>query len=33
VYMEAYAAQVSPFAMPAIPSVVATLTFVSAYGA
>lgn len=29
VYMEAYAAQVSPFAMPAIPSVVATLTFVS----
>jgi hypothetical protein len=33
VYMEAYAAQVSPFAMPAIPSVVATLSFVSAYGA
>jgi len=33
VYMEAYAAQVSPFAMPAIPSVVATLTFVSAYEA
>lgn len=30
VYMEAYAAQVSPFAMPAIPSIVATLTFVSA---
>ena len=29
VYMEAYAAQVSPFAMPAIPSVVATLSFVS----
>lgn len=33
VYMEAYAAQVSPFAMPAIPSVVATLSFVSAYEA
>lgn len=30
VYMEAYAAQTSPFAMPAIPSVVATLSFVSA---
>lgn len=30
VYMEAYAAQVSPFAMPSIPSVVATLSFVSA---
>lgn len=30
VSMEAYAAQTSPFAMPAIPSVVATLTFVSA---
>ena len=29
VYMEAYAAQTSPFAHPAIPSVVATLTFVS----
>ena len=29
VYMEAYAAQTSPFAMPAIPSVVATLSFVS----
>ena len=30
-YMEAYAAQVAPpFAMPSIPSVVATLTFVSA---
>ena len=29
VYMEAYAAQVSPFAMPSIPSVVATLSFVS----
>ena len=28
-YMEAYAAQVSPFPMPSIPSVVATLTFVS----
>jgi len=31
IYMEAYAAQTSPFAMPAIPSVVATLTFVSTY--
>jgi hypothetical protein len=30
VYMEAYTAQTSPFHMPAIPSVVATLTFVSA---
>lgn len=30
VYMEAYAAQTTPFAMPAIPSVVATLSFVSA---
>jgi hypothetical protein len=30
VYMEAYAAQTVPFAMPSIPSVVATLTFVSA---
>lgn len=29
VYMEAYPAQTSPFAHPAIPSVVATLTFVS----
>lgn len=29
VYMEAYAAQTSPFARPSIPSVVATLTFVS----
>ena len=29
VYAEAYAAQTSPFAMPAIPSVVATLTYVS----
>ena len=29
IYMEAYAAQTSPFAMPSIPSVVATLTFVS----
>lgn len=28
---EAYAAQTSPFAMPTIPSVVATLTFVSTY--
>lgn len=28
-YMEAYAAQVSPFTMPSIPSVVATLSFVS----
>ena len=31
VYMEAYAAQTSPFAMPAIPSVVVTLTYVSTY--
>jgi len=30
VYMEAYAARTSPFAMPSIPSVVATLSFVSA---
>ena len=29
VYAEAYAAQTSPFAMPAIPSVVATLSYVS----
>lgn len=29
VYMEAYAAQTSPFARPSIPSVVATLSFVS----
>lgn len=29
VFMEAYTAQTSPFAMPAIPSVVATLSFVS----
>lgn len=29
VYMEAYTASVSPFAMPSIPSVVATLSFVS----
>lgn len=29
VYMEAYPAQTSPFAMPSIPSVVATLSFVS----
>lgn len=29
IYMEAYAAQTSPFAMPAIPSAVVTLTFVS----
>lgn len=29
VYMEAYAAQTSPFAMPSIPAVVATLSFVS----
>lgn len=29
IYMEAYGAQTSPFAMPAIPSVVATLSFVS----
>lgn len=28
-YMEAYVAQTSPFAMPSIPSVVATLSFVS----
>lgn len=33
VYMEAYAAQTVPFAMPAIPSVVATLTYVSTYEA
>lgn len=30
VFMEAYPARTTPFAMPAIPSVVATLTFVSA---
>jgi hypothetical protein len=30
VYLEAYPAQTSPFAMPSIPSVVATLSFVSA---
>ena len=30
IYMEAYAAQTSPFAAPSIPSVVATLSFVSA---
>lgn len=30
VYMEAYAAQTSPFVRPSIPSVVATLSFVSA---
>lgn len=30
VYMEAYAAQTSPFVMPSIPSVVATVSFVSA---
>lgn len=30
IYMEAYAAQTSPFALPSIPSVVATLSFVSA---
>ena len=30
VYMEAYPVQTTPFAMPSIPSVVATLTFVSA---
>lgn len=30
VSMEAYAAQTTPFAMPSIPSIVATLTFVSA---
>lgn len=29
VYFEAYSAQTSPFAMPSVPSVVATLTFVS----
>ena len=29
IYMEAYAAQTSPFALPSIPSVVATLSFVS----
>lgn len=29
VYMEAYSVQTSPFAMPSIPSVVATLSFVS----
>ena len=29
IYIEAYTAQTSPFAMPSIPSVVATLTFVS----
>ena len=29
VYMEAYAAQTTPFVMPSIPSVVATLSFVS----
>ena len=29
VYMEAYPAQIVPFAMPAVPSVVATLSFVS----
>lgn len=29
IYMEAYAAQTSPWAMPSIPSVVATLSFVS----
>jgi len=33
VYMEAYPVQTTPFAMPAIPSVVATLTFVSSYEA
>lgn len=33
VYMEAYPVQTSPFPMPAIPSVVATLTFVSSYEA
>ena len=31
-YLEAYAAQTSPFAMPSIPSVVATLSFVSSAG-
>lgn len=30
-YMEAYAAQTSPFVMPSIPSVVATLMFISEY--
>lgn len=30
-YMEAYAAQTTPFVMPSIPAVVATLTFVSQY--
>lgn len=30
IYMEAYGAQTSPFPMPSIPSVVATLSFVSA---
>lgn len=30
IYMEAYAAQTTPFAHPAVPSVVATLSFVSA---
>ena len=30
VYMEAYPAQTTPFARPSVPSVVATLTFVSA---
>lgn len=30
-YMEAYPAQTTPFARPSIPSVVATLTFVSSY--
>lgn len=29
IYLEAYAAQSSPFAMPSVPSVVATLSFVS----
>jgi len=33
VSFEAEAAQTSPFAMPAIPSVVATLSFVSSYEA
>lgn len=33
VYMEAYPVQTSPFPMPAIPSVVATLSFVSSYEA
>jgi hypothetical protein len=31
VYMEAYPAQTTPYARPSIPSVVATLTFVSSY--